>query len=48
MTWYDKLERRFGNVVHMDFEGLLDGVAFKGGTAKDQSVQLCQCHDFLI
>ena len=29
-----------GNVVHMDFEGLLDGVAFKGGTAKDQSVQL--------
>ena len=24
----------------MDFEGLLDGVAFKGGTAKDQSVQL--------
>ena len=29
-----------GNVVHMDFEGLLDGVAFKGGMAKDQSVQL--------
>ena len=29
-----------GNVVHMDFEGLLDGVAFAGGTAKDQSVQL--------
>ena len=29
-----------GNVVHIDFEGLLDGVAFKGGTAKDQSVQL--------
>ena len=29
-----------GNVVHMDFEGLLDGVPFEGGTAKDQSVQL--------
>ena len=34
-----------GNVVHMDFEGLLDGVAFKGGTAKDQSVQLGSAHD---
>lgn len=29
-----------GNVVHMDFEGLLDGVAFQGGTAQNQSVQL--------
>ena len=29
-----------GNVVHMDFEGLLDGVAFQGGTAKNQAVQL--------
>ncbi len=24
-----------GNVVHMDFEGLLDGVAFQGGTAQN-------------
>ena len=29
-----------GNVVHMDFEGLRDGVAFQGGTAQNQSVQL--------
>ena len=29
-----------GYVVHMDFEGLLDGVAFQGGTAQNQSVQL--------
>ena len=29
-----------GNVVHMDFEGLLDGVAFQGGTAQNHSVQL--------
>ena len=29
-----------GNVVHMDFEGYMDGKAFPGGTAQNQSVQL--------
>ena len=29
-----------GNIVHMDYEGLLDGVAFAGGTAQNQSLQL--------
>ena len=29
-----------GNVVHMDFEGFQDGVAFKGGKAENQRVQL--------
>ncbi len=29
-----------GNVVHMDFEGFMDGKAFAGGTAQNQSVQL--------
>lgn len=29
-----------GNIVHMDYEGLLDGVAFQGGTAQNQTLQL--------
>ena len=29
-----------GNIVHMDYEGLLDGTPFQGGTAKNQAVQL--------
>lgn len=29
-----------GNIVHMDYEGSVDGVAFQGGTAQNQSVQL--------
>lgn len=29
-----------GNTVHIDYEGLLDGVAFKGGTAQNQALQL--------
>lgn len=29
-----------GNIVHMDYEGSVDGVAFAGGTAQNQSVQL--------
>ena len=29
-----------GNIVHIDYEGLLEGKPFAGGTAKDQSVQL--------
>ena len=33
-----------GNVVHMDFEGLLDGVAFQGGTAQNQSVPVSYTH----
>ena len=29
-----------GNIVHMDYEGLLDGKAFAGGSAKNQTLQL--------
>ncbi len=29
-----------GNIVHIDYEGLLDGKAFQGGTAQNQTVQL--------
>ena len=29
-----------GNIVHIDYEGLLDGKPFQGGTAKNQAVQL--------
>ena len=29
-----------GNIVHIDYEGLLEGKPFQGGTAKNQAVQL--------
>ena len=29
-----------GNIVHIDYEGLLDGKAFAGGTAQNQTLQL--------
>ena len=29
-----------GNIVHIDYEGLLDGKPFQGGTAQNQAVQL--------
>ncbi len=29
-----------GNIVHIDYEGLLDGKPFKGGSAKNQTLQL--------
>ena len=29
-----------GNIVHIDYEGFVDGEAFKGGTAKNQTLQL--------
>ena len=29
-----------GNIVHMDYEGLLEGKPFNGGTAKNQTLQL--------
>ena len=29
-----------GNIVHLDYEGLLDGKPFQGGTAQNQAVQL--------
>ncbi len=29
-----------GNIVHLDFEGYMDGQAFAGGTAKNQTIEL--------
>ena len=33
-----------GNIVHIDYEGLLEGKPFQGGTAKNQAVQLGSGH----